>query len=135
MRKFSPSPVLHVMGTMSNVNVMCQISHVKRHIKIGAVSLWKEFDQRGLTGLVLFQKARFSHKSCYATNLVIKDFGDQIFFSTKKLSKTIYLYFFLMFQQKKVFPKILVSPNLFSIFFVVVTIHVCHKTFLDYPFL
>ena len=58
MRKCSPPPVLYVMGTMSNVNVMCQMSHVKKHIKIGAVSLWKECDQRGLTGLVLFQKSK-----------------------------------------------------------------------------
>ena len=54
-KMFTTPCVSWVTCQMSSVR--CQLSHVTKQIQIGAVSWWKECDQRGLPGLVLFQQS------------------------------------------------------------------------------
>ena len=103
-KMFTTPCVSWVTCQMSSVR--CQLSHVTKQIQIGAVS-WSCFCSN---------KAKFSHKSFYVTNLAIQDFGLPIFFELKSFLK-IYIYIlFFKVPTKKGFSKILVSPNLFSIF-------------------
>ena len=50
------------------------------------------------------KKAKFSHKSCYVTNLVVRDFGLPILFEPKSFLKK-YIYIVFKVQTKKGFPK------------------------------
>ena len=54
-KMFTTPCVSWVTCQMSSVR--CQLSHVTKQIQIGAFSWWKECDQRGLPGLVLFQQS------------------------------------------------------------------------------